>query len=115
MSYDESLRPRFHELVDGFAAMSKEGQDSEYGRLMFAEMISIMPPEYKPLFEETFTRFFGKLPAPARRGENGEPLWTDQQLADFLNVDVREVRQELEKLERLGVGSMYRGKTEWNN
>lgn len=110
-----SDRQRFEELLQYLSTLSDEELGASHHSILVAELIQAAPDEVRGRILSKFEEFFGQLPEPALRGENGEKLWTEEQLARFMGVDKEEVRQRVHELVENGIDVVYEGKATWSN
>ena len=93
---------RFYELYDEIKRIDPE---SDEGILFFTELMMLAPPELKAQFHAKAEEM-GLFPTARLCDSEGRPLFSAQDVADHLGVDVAEVEAFSEMLhERLGDAS----------
>ncbi|HET8701440.1 MAG TPA: hypothetical protein VFL97_07220 [Nitrococcus sp.] len=97
------MTTQFLDIVEWLSALSEDELDTPEGRRLFDEFLFHAPPELQTGMRAKFKELFPELPAPALCGSNGERLWTDQQLADYLGVSVEDVRERIAELSARGL------------
>lgn len=92
LKHDELMREIFKN-----DALDPEWIHGEAGSLMLAEALSLAPPEIKAKME-TKIRELGLLPEVEFVDDDGNPVFTMEQIAETLGASVEEVRQAVEEL-----------------
>lgn len=87
---------RFHRLMTRYKELVENGRgDTEEARTVFMEVLSVAPPEFTKMVEDT-AKEFGLLPdKPDAYTDAGEPLYNISKITSRLGIDEKDVPEDI--------------------
>lgn len=97
---EATRRAKWHSLMSRYAKLHEQGLDRTDEALdIFAEALSLTPPEFKVEMDRIIQELFGEMPKPLYCDDNGNPCYSIPQLEKWLGhkIDQKDLERVLKR------------------